>query len=626
MSLDKYFKRKSLEDEESIKASSHVTQSSSKKNHIEINPDTLLADPGLRRPIYEYHINDRDAIRRAYLQKGPCQPSHCDFPQKQFGNISTLRRFNPAWFGAYPTWLEYSIAKDAVFCLYCYLFKSKGGVDSFVGEGNNEAIKRVTFSEAPRHNKLTSLDIQKDITQAAAEEITNVIIKDLGDSLFSILIDESRDISIKEQMAVVLRYVDNNGHIIERFLGIQHVRDTTASSLKAAIEALFSKHGLSISRLRGQGYDGASNMRGEFNGLKALILNSNPSAYYVHCFAHRLQLTLVAVTKKHNEVGDVFNFISSIINIVGASCKRMEVIREKQYARIIEGLENGEISSGRGLNQETSLRRYGDTRWGSYYVTIIRLLAMFSSVLDVLEIIREDGMNSEQRTEAVVLTDIMESFNFVFMLHCLRRILAVTNEFSQALQRKDQDIENAMSLLETSKERFKMMRENDWESLLEEVSSFCIKHDIDILNMDDEYKLRGRSRRKSQGITNLHHFRYELFNNIIDMQLTELDDRFTKTSTKLLLCVAYLNPSDSFSAFNKEKLFHLALFYPSEFSIVDLMILGDQLDTYIIDLCGDYEFSGIEGIASLAEKMWREFFLLCILSRVDCEIGWEISG
>nr|XP_034886744.1 zinc finger MYM-type protein 1-like [Populus alba] len=196
-------------------------------------------------------------------------------------------------------------------------------------------------------------------------------------------------------MAVVIRYVDNNGHIIECFLGIKHVSDTTASSLKAVIEALFSKHGLSISRLRGQGYDGASNMRGEFNGLKALILNNNPSAYYVHCFAHRLQLTLVAITKKHNEVGDVFNFISSIINIVGASCKRMEVIREKQYARIIEGLENGEISSGRGLNQENSLRRYGDTRWGSHYITIICLLAMFSSVLDVLEIIREDGMNSE---------------------------------------------------------------------------------------------------------------------------------------------------------------------------------------------------------------------------------------
>jgi hypothetical protein len=120
------------------------------------------------------------------------------------------------------------------------------------------------------------------------------------------------------------------------------------------------------------------------------------------------------------------------------------------------------------------------------------------------------------------------------------------------------------------------------------VSSFYIKHDINILNMDYEYKLRGRSRRKYQGITNLHHFHYELFNNIIDIQLTKLDDRFTETSMKLLLCVACLNTSDSFSTFNKEKLIRLAHFYPNEFSIVDLMVLSNRLDTYIIDLhCDD---------------------------------------
>jgi hypothetical protein len=33
------------------------------------------------------------------------------------------------------------------------------------------------------------------------------------------------------------------------------------------------------------------------------------------------------------------------------------------------------------------------------------------------------------------------------------------------------------------------------------------------------------------------------------------------------------------------------------------MVFGDQLDTYIIDLRGDDEFSGNEGITSLAEKM-----------------------
>ena len=74
----------------------------------------------------------------------------------------------------------------------------------------------------------------------------------MNDVLFSILIDESRDISAKDQMAVVLCYVDKNGYVVERFIGIEHVTSTTSISLKEALDRLFSKHGLSMSRLRGQ--------------------------------------------------------------------------------------------------------------------------------------------------------------------------------------------------------------------------------------------------------------------------------------------------------------------------------------------------------------------------------------
>ena len=113
------------------------------------------------------------------------------------------------------------------------------------------------------------------------------------------MIDESRDISTKEQMVVVLRYVDKRGHVVERFISIEHVIDTKVDSLKASLDTLFAGHGLSMSRLRGQGYDGASNMQGELNGLKTLILKENEYAYYIHCFAHQLQLALVSVAKKH---------------------------------------------------------------------------------------------------------------------------------------------------------------------------------------------------------------------------------------------------------------------------------------------------------------------------------------
>ena len=42
----------------------------------------------------------------------------------------------------------------------------------------------------------------------------------------------------------------------------------------------------------------------------------------------------------------------------------------------------------------------------------------------------------------------------------MRYILGVSNELSQALQRKDQDIVNAMKLVWMSKERLQRMKEN----------------------------------------------------------------------------------------------------------------------------------------------------------------------
>ncbi|CAN1120166.1 Zinc finger MYM-type protein 1 [Linum perenne] len=140
-----------------------------------------------------------------------------------------------------------------------------------------------------RINKMTSPGIQKDIVHALVIVTTKLITTDIGDDFFAILADESRDVSVKEQMGVILCYVDGKGCVIERFLGISHVRDTKAMSLKIAIESMLMKNGLSISRVRGQGYDGASNMKGQINGLKTLILEESPFAYYIHCFAHRLQ-------------------------------------------------------------------------------------------------------------------------------------------------------------------------------------------------------------------------------------------------------------------------------------------------------------------------------------------------
>ncbi|KAJ9564549.1 hypothetical protein OSB04_000515 [Centaurea solstitialis] len=600
---------------------------SRKQSRVEVNLSDLPTGPGLRIRILDYNPNICDEVRRAYLLKGSCQPRSHDFPYSAFGQRS--RRFNPSWFDDFSTWLEYSVSKDAAYCLCCYLFKpsigDQGGGDTFVGLGFTNWAKRekltihvggvhsahnqawgkckallnkkqhieslvikhsdqarrdyklrliasidcirfllrqeVILNNAPDNLKLTSPDIQKDIVNVVAKETMELIVRDLGDDFFAVLVDESHDVSIKEQMSVVLRYVDKKGCIIERFLSIEHVPNTTSTSLKETLDKLFSRHGLSISKLRGQGYDGASNMQGDI--------------------------------------------ASNVVNVVGGSCKRRDLLQEQQVVKVFEALNSGEISSGRGLNQETSLTRAGDTRWGSHYGTLVSLIALFSSVIDVLQMIGEDGLTHEQKSEARLLSNSSHSFEFVFCLHFMKMILGITNELSQALQKKEQDIVNAMKLVGVCKQRLQKLRvENDgWDSLLNQVNLVCHKHDIDFCNMDEMFILPGRSRRKAPQMTNLHYYRIELFYTVIDLQLMELENRFSETSTELLISMACLNPSNSFSAFDKSKLIRLARFYPDEFSEMELLILDDQLETYIVDMRTEDDFSNLKGISDLAQKM-----------------------
>jgi hypothetical protein len=71
----------------------------------------------------------------------------------------------------------------------------------------------------------------------------------------------------------------------------------------------------------------------------------------------------------------------------------------------------------------------------------------------------------------------------------------------------------------------------------------------------------------------------------------------------LLLCLACLNPSNLFCAFDKQNLVHLAEFYPYDFSGTDLMALDIQLQNYIVDMSSNDAFLELKGIGDLARKM-----------------------
>ncbi|XP_070672443.1 uncharacterized protein [Malus domestica] len=133
-----------------------------------------------------------------------------------------------------------------------------------------------------------------------------------------------------------------------------------------------------------------------------------------------------------------------------------------------------------------------------------------------------------------------------------------------------------MALVKTCKEQLRCMRNDEnFDLLVDKVSSFCVEHEIEVPNMDDLYVIQGKSLRKAPRKTNRHHYKVELYFEVIDFQLTELDDRFTEGNTELLICLACLSPNDSFVAFDKEKLVRLAQMYHKDFMDRDRLALQD---------------------------------------------------
>jgi len=89
---------------------------------------------------------------------------------------------------------------------------------------------------------------------------------------------------------------------------------------------------------------------------------------------------------------------------------------------------------------------------------------MWSSVLEVLENISEDGTDGEKKTTASGLIQRMESFEFVFILHLMIRVLGMTQDLSQCLQ-KNQNIVRAIGLIGSVTRNMNEMRENGWDAL-----------------------------------------------------------------------------------------------------------------------------------------------------------------
>ena len=141
------------------------------------------------------------------------------------------------------------------------IFKLVASHDEVVSE-------RLTYG--PKNALYTCPSIQNDLLKLMGKMVQSIVcckVREAG--LFSILFDETKDISKKEQITFVLRCIDpKEGTVHEYFLTFVEATTLDAKSLTESIVDTLRKHELDLTCIVSQGYNGASVMSGHCTGVQ----------------------------------------------------------------------------------------------------------------------------------------------------------------------------------------------------------------------------------------------------------------------------------------------------------------------------------------------------------------------
>ncbi|XP_065662603.1 52 kDa repressor of the inhibitor of the protein kinase-like [Hydra vulgaris] len=263
-------------------------------------------------------------------------------------------------------------------------------------------------------NHYVPLTVQNELIDVCAGVVRSLLTDRIKKAkFFSIFVDEASDVRQTEQMAVIVRYVDEFCNIKEDFLKFVSCNTGLSGvSLSSKIKKSIHKLGLEKSYCRGQGYDGASKMAGRLCGVAALILNDFSKAPYVHCFSHQLNLC-VAKACVTPSIPDIMDH-------------KLNICRTR-WIENVDGLE--------------------------------AFIELYPAIVASLICIKEDvTWNYKSRGDASAYVAICCSFKFVITLIIVRKLLGYTRPLTKTLQKVDQDFSKARKDVKNLKNTLKSLR------------------------------------------------------------------------------------------------------------------------------------------------------------------------
>nr|CAI5824713.1 unnamed protein product [Callosobruchus analis] len=270
------------------------------------------------------------------------------------------------------------------------------------------------FEKCRRNAIYTSPRIQNELINLCGEVIQENVISEVRKTMaYSILADETADVSGKEQLSIGVRFYDESkSKIREEFVGFVELKAQNASAIAEAIDNFLISSNLSKEDCVGFGFDGCSTMAGKEGGVQAILRKKYPRALYFHCSSHKLNL----VVNDANAVPEIRNTVATVKDVI-------TFFRESTTRR----------------NYAPNLSRLCETRWSEKYKSIRKFSQHFSELVKSLETLSVEG-NYATRKSAYQLHSAVTKPVFIVSLQTIAKYSAVIEPVVNALQAKSIDM------------------------------------------------------------------------------------------------------------------------------------------------------------------------------------------
>jgi len=322
-----------------------------------------------------------------------------------------------------------------------------------------------------------------------ARQVTDSLVEDVQKNIhYGVLMDESRDIANKEQVSINFRYVDDDLEIHEGFVGFYETANTDAETLLNVVKDALIRFNLPFSNLRGQCYDGASNMRGDETGLQTRIRGLENRALFAHCVAHGLNSTAQDAIKLIPLVRDTLSEVNELIVFIKASPKR-----ENLY---LHETDDSPPSTSK-------LRPLCPTRWTCRHKSLQSVIQNYSKILTFLEEFsktEKDAKNAAKASGLYRYFDSTETYILVKFLYVLLGHVEIANT---SMQKRSLHFRDTLNILESLKNIIDGIRNDE---KFEQVWKECIDaaEKMDLAPLQEERIRRCNSRFEHYGSAATH--------------------------------------------------------------------------------------------------------------------------